>query len=314
MSSKRKFCFLEWVVIDNCNLDCSYCVNKGKYSQKDASRMRYVPGIELQVAQKIRSISPQFEKIVVNLTGGEPTVALHIVEVVKELAAAGNVEVRLITNLKATDRFEEIAPYLSSVLVSLHLDYRSNDDVERIISVVNAHKSTLPITLSQVDHDMSSEVHNKLARIKAATRLPISYQTFIPPWTDDGKMEKRDVINVANFQKSLGKRCSLGYFYFFIETDGTLRYDLWCSPENARNTSFLSPELANLSTYVLDDMKKCPKLACGCNYNYSFHNLYLRECHQKGYPQKEIFFGNNLRIMSKIKRIFSKIKTSFWAS
>jgi len=276
--------------------------------------MRYVPGIELQVAQKIRSISPQFEKIVVNLTGGEPTVALHIVEVVKELAAAGNVEVRLITNLKATDRFEEIAPYLSSVLVSLHLDYRSNDDVERIISVVNAHKSTLPITLSQVDHDMSSEVHNKLARIKAATRLPISYQTFIPPWTDDGKMEKRDVINVANFQKSLGKRCSLGYFYFFIETDGTLRYDLWCSPENARNKSFLSSELADLSTYVLDDMKKCPKLACGCNYNYSFHDLYLRECRQRGYPQNEIFFGNNLRIMSKIKRIFSKIKTSFWAS
>ena len=310
MSSKRKFCFLEWVVIDNCNLDCSYCVNKGKYSQKNASQMKYVPGVELQVAKKIRSISPQFEKIVVNLTGGEPTVALHIVEAVKELAAAGNVEIRLITNLKATDRFEEIAPYLSSLLVSLHLDYRSNDDVERIISVVNAHKSTLPITLSQVNHDMSSEVHDKLARIKAATRLPISYQTFIPPWTDDGKMGKKNEISVANFQKSLGKRCSLGYFYFFIETDGTLRYDLWCSPENARNTSLLLPELTDLSTYVLDDMGKCPKLACGCNYNYCFHDLYLQECHQKGYSQKEIFLGNNLRIMSKILRIFSKIKTS----
>ena len=104
------------------------------------------------------------------------------------------------------------------------------------------------------------------------------------------------------------------YFYFFIETDGTLRYDLWCSPEKAKNKSFLSSELADLSTYVLDDMKKCPKLACGCNYNYSFHDLYLRECRQRGYPQNEIFFGNNLRIMSKIKRIFSKIKTSFWAS
>lgn len=308
---RRGLAFFEWVVIDNCNLDCSYCVNKGEYSQKNPSRMRYTPGIEVKIAQKIREVSSEFDKVVVNLTGGEPTIASNIVEAVKELAGADNIEIRLITNLKAASRFEQIALYLSHILVSLHLAYRNEAEVDCIISTVNSFKDKVPITLSQVDLDLTPVIHARLARIQKETGLPISYQTFIPPWTEEGKIERGDEKTAASFQLSRGKRCSLGYFYFFIEADATLRYDLWCSSETSKEKSFLSPEPSGLSSCILSDMKKCPKQACGCNYNYFYHDLYLAECKRLGYSEREIFLGKNIRPLSRLGRLISKIKTYF---
>jgi len=306
----RPLGFFEWVVVDNCNLRCPYCVNKGEYSHKSASRMLYKPGGELVVAQKLVDVSREFEKVIVNLTGGEPTVAANIEEAVKLLSSAGNIETRLITNLRAVERFRKIAPYVSSVLVSLHIALRSEWEISNIISVVNEYKEKLPITISQVDNGLDSKDYAELARIQNETGLTIQYQTFIPPWTDDGKVADGEKISASNFNRSLGKRCSLGYFYFLIEADGTLKYDLWCTTRQTGNhVNMVEKEFAGISGYLLDDMKKCPKKSCGCNYNYFFHDLYLHECRKKGYVLNEIFSGENDSFTSKVKRAYSQIKT-----
>ncbi len=311
----RALGFFEWVVIDNCNLRCSYCVNKGEYSHKIASQMLYNPGFELVVAQKIVDVSHEFEKVIVNLTGGEPTVASKIEEAVKLLASAGNIEIRLITNLRAVERFVKIVPYVSSINVSLHIALRSEREINNIISVVNTYQDKLPISISQVDNGLTTKDYSELARIQKETGLAIQYQTFIPPWTEDGKVADGEKITVSNFNRSLGKRCTLGYFYFLIEADGTLKYDLWCTTRKSGNSvSLVAEGFPGISHYLLHDMKKCPNSSCGCNYNYFFHELYLQECKKHGYAHKEIFTGDNERFVSKVKRAFTQIKTRMRAS
>jgi hypothetical protein len=273
--------------------------------------MLYKPGVELVVAQKLVEVSREFEKVIVNLTGGEPTVAAKIEDALQLLATAKNIEIRLITNLRAVERFKKVVPYVSTVLVSLHIPLRSEREINNIISVVNEYKEKVTINISQVDNRLSAQDYAILSRIQKETGLPVQYQTYIPPWTDDGKVKDGDKIAASYFNSSLGKRCTLGYFYFLIEADGTLKYDLWCTTRQTNNSVKMVEEgFPGISHYLLSEMKKCPKQACGCNYNYFHHDLYLQECRQKGYPNKEIFTGDNLRAMSKIKRIFSKIKTS----
>lgn len=273
--------------------------------------MLYKPGFELVVARKIVDVSHEFEKVIVNLTGGEPTVASKIEEAVKLLASAGNIEIRLITNLRAVDRFIKVAPFVSSVLVSIHIALRSEREINNIISVVNEFKDKLPISISQVDNGLTSKDYAELARIQLETGLTIQYQTFIPPWTDDGKVANAEKISASNFNRSLGKRCALGYFFFLIESDGTLKYDLWCTTRKTDNSvSMIEEGFSGISNYLLEDMKKCPNRSCGCNYNYFFHDLYLNECKIKGYSEREIFLGENERALSKIKRLFAKFKTT----
>lgn len=60
LNSKCKFCFFEWVIIDNCILNCSYYVNKEEHSQEDASLMKYISGIEGKIPKRY-GLSPHFE-------------------------------------------------------------------------------------------------------------------------------------------------------------------------------------------------------------------------------------------------------------
>lgn len=306
----RSLGFFEWVVIDNCNLRCSYCVNKGEYSHKSKAQMIYVPEREISVAQKIVEVSDEFERMIVNLTGGEPTLAPRLDEAIRILAGAGNIEIRLITNLRAVERFRQIAPYLSLAYVSLHVALRDEQEIDAIIAAINDTKGSLQIFLTQVDFGLTKEDYLKLAKIQKQTGMKIEFQRFIPPWTEDGKLDDAEKISAESFRNSFGKRCALGYFYFLIEADGTLKYDLWCSDRKAdKQVSLVENGFPGIGKYILDDMKKCPRQSCGCNYNYFFYDLYKKECRLKGYASSEVFGRYNIRIAAKLKQIFSSIKS-----
>src|ERR1043165_2783015 len=105
MKKKRELFLFEWVVVDNCNLYCDYCVNKGEFSHKSNQSILYKPGKEKEIAQKISDLSCLADKVVVNLTGGEPLLARYIEDVLKILSATGNVYIHLITNLKLLGRY-----------------------------------------------------------------------------------------------------------------------------------------------------------------------------------------------------------------
>lgn len=307
---KRELFFFEWVLVDNCNLGCSYCVNKGEYSQKPKNEMTYVPGREVDIARKIVELAGSADRVVVNLTGGDPLISDYFTEVLTVLASVGNISVNLITNLKRIGKYADdiLRTYPSmSIGGSLHVHFRSDQEVDSLITFLNGYKDRLDISLSQVDHNLTPEDRKKLARIKQETRMAISFQAFIPPWTEDGKVKKADEIRDASFVTSLGKRCCLGYSHLFLLPDGTIYYDLWCNVKTRKTGDFLGMRLDNFDNFILDDMKICPKSSCGCNYNVFYYADYVAACKRLKHSNVEIFRRTNQRLLPRIKRFITKL-------
>jgi organic radical activating enzyme len=286
----------EWVIFDNCNFKCSYCVNKGEYSHKEAGQMLYVPGWELDIARKIVELSAFAKKVDVNLTGGEPLLSTHIREVVSILKSAPNIKIHLITNFSLIDRVMDILDDFDSVLLSLHMHHRHDKDTKRLVGSINQAKKKVPLILSQVDHNLSDEDKQALSDLESGTGLSVSYQAFIPPWTDDGKVSEAKKISDATFVSSLGKRCILGYFNYFLLPDGTFYYGLWCHKHGRKTGNFLAPLDENKDIFFPKEMGKCKASSCGCNYNTYCYNEYLAECKKLGYPKNERFGRYNKRI------------------
>lgn len=297
MIDHRELLLFEWVVVDNCNLNCSYCVNKGEYSQKPKAKMLYVPGREIDIAKKIVELSSNADQVVVNLTGGDPLLSKYFVEMLTILASADNIQIRLITNMKLLPKVAakicEIYPKLI-IGGSIHAQYRSAEEIDQLADFLNQYKGRLNISLSQVDSDLSQADRVKVERLSEKTGMAVDFQRFIPPWTEAGRVEDAQKISDENFAPSLGKRCCLGYSHFLLLPDGTFCYDLWCLDRSEKTGDFLSLTGANLDHYFLEDMKKCPKSSCGCNYNLFNPTEYHAACQRLGYPFDEIFGAENL--------------------
>ena len=295
----RETFWFEWVVVDNCNLNCDYCVNKGEYSQKPVKQIKHIPGREKEIAERIVFLSKYAKKVQVNLTGGEPLLSDCILDVISILSKAPNIHIQLITNLVLIDRVAESLKEYRSILNingSLHVAQRSKRDIERIIEFINSYKDSLNIQLTQVRHQFSEEDTEKILQIvKAETGLPIHLQTYIPPWTESGKIPDAHEVRDASFVPSKGKRCCLGYSHFLVLPDGTFCYGLWCQDRSKKVGNFLELSPSTFDQYILDDMKSCSESSCGCNYNTFNYDSYRNACKRLGYSENEIFGPENLR-------------------
>ncbi len=297
---KELFSF-EWVIFDNCNFKCPYCVNKGEFSHKDAASMTYVPGRELEIARRIVELSRYAKKVDVNLTGGEPLLSKYVKDVLAILKSAPNIKVHLITNFSLIERVGEQIGDFDSALISLHIHHRLSHDTEQLIERINDAKRKLPLIISQVDCDLTAEDRRTLAEIAARTGLPISYQPFSPPWTEEGMVNRGKEISDATFVRSAGKRCILGYFNYFLLPDGNFYYGLWCNKNTKRVGNFLAPLEENRDAFFPAGMQKCRTSSCGCNYNTYCYPEYLVECKKLGYPRSERFGRYNKRISYILK-------------
>jgi len=298
MINHRELILFEWVVVDNCNLNCSYCVNKGEYSQKAKAEMKYVAGREIDIAKKIVELSSNADNVVVNLTGGDPLLSKYFVEILTILASADNIQIRLITNMKLLKNVaEKICEIYPDLIIggSIHAQYRSNEEIDQLASFLNEYKGRLNIGLSQVDSDLSQEDRAKVERLSEKTGMAVDFQRFIPPWTEAGKIDDAQRISDENFAPSLGKRCCLGFSHFLLLPDGSFCHDLWCLDRVTKVDDFLALTSSNLQDYILEEMKRCPKTSCGCNYNLFNHSEYLSACQRLGYSEVEIFGGGNLK-------------------
>lgn len=298
MTDKRDLFYFEWVVVDNCNFNCNYCVNSGVFSHKSRDEMLYVAGLEIAIANKILEFSRLTHRVMVNLTGGEPLLSDHFVEMLSILAKADNISVQLITNQKRLEAIADdilrVFPALS-ISGSLHVRFRTDREIDDLIAFLNAYKDRLHISLSQVNHDLTPDDMNKIERIKNLTGMEIAYYAFIPPYTGAGKVENAQKIRDATFVPALGKRCCLGYSHFFVSPDGTFYFDQWCNLRTRKKGDFLKVESSNFREFILEDMKKCPQTSCGCNYNVFNYPDYLAACRRLGYPEEEVFGPSHLR-------------------
>ncbi|MDD4899755.1 MAG: radical SAM protein [Candidatus Omnitrophica bacterium] len=304
---KKDLLFFDWAVIDDCNLNCSYCVNKGEYSQKERTKISYSPGREIEIARKIAEISQFAKKVIVVFSGGEPLLARNIVEVIEILSAVPNIETRLITNLISIDRIMDHVPKLSQIVASLHIKYRSDADVEFLISRINKLKNITALSLAQVDYGLSIADRKRLCEIESKTGQRIFFQSYIPPWTVTGKISKEKEVEAArNFVTSLGKRCALGYFYYIILADASFYYGLWCNSRydkpRLKMGNFLDGFSVNKDKFFPPGMEKCPYLYCGCNYNTIYeYGTYRSACKQLGYKDEEIFKPQNISFVGRLR-------------
>ncbi|MEO5364866.1 MAG: radical SAM protein [Magnetococcus sp. WYHC-3] len=300
---RHRLGFFEWAVIDTCNLPCHYCVNIGEYSHKGKSRRTYQPGIEGQIAQRLVALAPHFRRMVVNMTGGEPTTARDFAQVLRLLGQTPNIETRLITNLKHAAPLVEELRLLDSILVSVHAGYRTEADIDDMIAVLRALRGHVPrIKVEQVNYQLGPRERELLQRLQEGTGLPIGFQTFMPPWTAQGQMVDADSINRSHFRTTRGKRCALGVFYFMIQANGELDTGLWCHPDTRRRIDLLAPEADHPGAFVEADMAPCRWENCGCNYNYFDQVTYLREALSRGYAPGELFWLPNQRLWPKVRR------------
>jgi len=306
--AEKEMLFFEWVLVDNCNLDCAYCINKGEFSQKPRKSMSYVPGKELAIAERLLEISWQTKRVIVNLTGGEPTLARHFEDITAILGKNHAIEVRLISNFRNYQRIVDIADRFATILISLHIQYRPQTETDALIAAINAVKGKTAITLSQVDAPLSDEERSRLALITRKTGLDISFQTYVPPWTGAASLDENPEITASKFVTARGKRCALGHLYYFLLPDGSFYHGLWCNSSTRLIGNILLPLPEVIGQLSSDSMNVCPFDSCGCNYNLFYHPEYLAECRKLGYATSEMFGRENVRLFWRLKGLWKMLQ------
>ncbi|MFA5322627.1 MAG: radical SAM protein, partial [Smithella sp.] len=237
----KELFYFEWIIFDNCNLNCSYCVTKGEFSHKEMEKISYVPGREIDIAHRIVELSHLTNKVVVNLTGGEPLLAYRIKEVISILKTASNIHVNLISNFSLVDKIADVLSDLDSILVSLHIRHRSPADMENLINSINYAKNKSSLSLCQVDYGLNADDKKILSHVSSKTEMDIRLQPFIPRWNEKGRIEKSRQLSDKTFISSFGKRCSLGYLAFLLGPDGNIYHGLWCNPKSQKIGNMLAP-------------------------------------------------------------------------
>ena len=312
---RRRMLYFEWVIIDRCNMFCSYCIDKGVFSQKASQNVLYVPGLELKTAEKIIELSDCAETVIVSICAAEPLLAVYIKDVLSILGRSNNITVRLITNLTLIETCCEDIVHLSpriDVFGSLHISYHNDEWVERIIRFINQYKNSVRLSLSQVDHELTLEDRNKLSRITRECELPICFQTCFQPNPPSAASEtsgQKDQ-NESKFPGSLGKRCFLGYSHFLINPDGTFKYGLWCTENKV--ASFHEVKPSTFDHFMSVEMRKCPNAYCSCSYNVLDYEVYLETCKHLGYPKKEIVQHIVKRPHKRLKRKISALRSKYF--
>ncbi|MCK5882100.1 MAG: radical SAM protein [Bacteriovoracaceae bacterium] len=110
--------FASFAITERCNYKCQYCDTHRPISCKD----------ELSTSD-VKSIISTLKSeglLFLHLSGGEPLLRHDIVEIVKYSYAQG-ISISLNTNGSMLDKLVEIAPYLSTIMVSLDGNKEVND-------------------------------------------------------------------------------------------------------------------------------------------------------------------------------------------
>ncbi len=313
----RHFIWFEWVVTTSCNLNCYYCVNQRFVGKKPEEETGYPlapgAGLEAEIAARIVEVSKLYRRVKVNLTGGEPLVAKNIAKALEILTSVRNVDINLITNLILAEKVTEYIPLLSSILISLHIKYRNDEEVAKIVHFVNRYRDRgkVRIGLSQVDYDLTEEDREKLAFIASRTGINIGFQVFIPPWVAEKKFSEEEIEKAsASFVNTLGKRCALGAMFYRLDPQGTFAYGLWCNKKLRRFGNFLAPFSEIKDIFMFDEFGKCPSPYCRCNYNTFEYKAYVKTCKKLKYGKDEMMPPLNFTdvAMSQSNASWEKIK------
>ncbi len=282
----KDFIVLDWCVADICNMNCEYCISSDIKKNEPAYRSPDNKTV-LSIAYRIRELSNFVKKITVNLCGGEPLLAENIDQAIEILSEKSNIEIVLITNFKLIDKIQTRTTKFKDLFISLHIKYRSEDEVTAMIDKINKLQTGSNVSLSQVDYKLSDKDLSELARINYNTNLSVNLQTYnIPIIAGD----KHDISGYDYFKSPYGKYCLIGNMFFNISSDGILSFNLWCHKDNGSGKiNFLGPIDEIVEIIITKNYATCSFSYCPCNYNVAFYENYLSAMKEFETDKKMLF-------------------------
>lgn len=107
-----------WLIERDCNLDCIYCFSQSKNKLDKTDNF-------LQVAENILSLKP----ITIILTGGEPTLNIHIKEILEYIGIRA---LTIIDSNGTTNIWPELIPYLKNSIVRFSIDSLDSEIIKQV--------------------------------------------------------------------------------------------------------------------------------------------------------------------------------------
>ena len=234
----------------------------------------------------IRNTSP----VEVRITGGEPTIAPHIKDVLQELYSSGT-RTSIITNGSNPDTLEELSTYLSSAFVSLdfpdvrHDIYRAQkglfEKVMQSLDVLNKNKieTVLHVVVSRLNlNDLGKITEIAISKnikfikwipIHGFPNLSIGHKEIVQAKREIEKEYKVTIVYPENLDGSL---CYVKYFTLFVDVDGSVY--------PCQNTPYLKKGIGNINNLELNSTKlngiKCDKYSA-CDPENILINQYVNK-------------------------------------
>lgn len=293
----KDFILLQWIVTTKCNMACEYCYAVGAVNKDKENKLENT----LKIAERIVELSRFYKRVRLDITGGEILTYKDLDKVLEIIKPVKNIELGIFTNATYFSAIESCIERFAMVNISLHVKYRTNEEIESIIRNINKYKHNTCIVLSQVDYDLKEEDHIKLARIEYETKVSIFFQTYIKPYfileEDDNDEEFSNL-----FINSKNKICAMNCFAFTILPTGRLFYDLACRKGTRKTGDFLD-SLEKINISLRDNQpKKCPYQFCYNNYNNFFFKEYQNICESFKIDINSRFTNENLSEYGTLKK------------
>ena len=141
---KRPKTYVQWMLGNNCNYDCSYCLDLFK-------RGDHPPPSEEVFLNVCKDLIYHYDDlgrdVVFEFIGGEPTLIRKISEVGQHLHNFPTI-ITLKTNGSASIEWWKIsAKYLSTVIISVHREFADLNHIKNVVSLLQESKLLHPINL-----------------------------------------------------------------------------------------------------------------------------------------------------------------------
>ena len=189
----RAITYLRISLTDRCNLRCVYCMPKeGLQWQARAN--------QLSVEEMVRVVETAAQGGVkrVRLTGGEPLVHPHVVEIVRRIASIQNIEdVSLTTNAMSLDRLAQPLADAGLKRVNISLDTLDRDKFKRITRGGEIDRVWRGIAAAERAHLAPLKLNTVIVRGLNADELPALARLTIE---NDWHVRFIEVMPIGNAQ------------------------------------------------------------------------------------------------------------------
>ncbi|MCL4528496.1 MAG: GTP 3',8-cyclase MoaA [Chloroflexi bacterium] len=189
----RAITYLRISLTDRCNLRCVYCMPKGGLQWQ-------APAEQLSVEEIVRVVEAASKGGVnrIRLTGGEPLVHPHIVEIVCRIASIPNIEeVSLTTNAMLLERLAQPLADAGLKRVNISLDSLDADKFRRITRGGNIDRVWRGIAAAERAHLAPLKLNSVIVRGLNADELPALTRLTIE---NDWHVRFIEVMPIGNAQ------------------------------------------------------------------------------------------------------------------